>query len=674
MRRTLQRRLALLFHQRCCHRRSHAAATSEASWHRRARRQRQQARAVLAVERARRTLASHHGGGGRQGDGAAAMPAVSSMLPSWTCGVCGIADNWGTKPRCRNCGAYPPESHRNLVKGGKQGGSGSAGGKSSNSKGKGKGLLSAPTGKGNFASDSNQGNLGTFAFRQLQQARKGTKAQQAQSAYQSSFKELQDARRRNEHLQEQCNKLQRELESKSVNAHGGQDDDDMDEGPAEPTEEERKGRMEKLRNSLPYLEETFGAESSAYLEAAAELDHHRRALRGSKPYKTHRTILERKVDKLRKQQARDRDRLAELRDAADEIQKKITSTTETVAERDKELEAAELELKELLLKAVGEDPSPPQTATDPSKSWDNVVSSVAQLVRAPGVPQEFTSQLECVFNQLRTMVTALQTHATAVGAPQGVAQPALAAATAPQVAGNAEPEATPQLSADAAEQLHGQQAEARRQRQQAAQAVHINRFTANYRAEQAARVAETPMDGELPPTGGLVPAAETAAAIAAAPSAATAAAAGSNDGGGSGRPAEPRPNTGPVAAGGNDGDERRTDATTTTTAATTTAAAAAPAATASASSSTESATAATARLEAGLDEVVVSGGESDADADLTEQEEMQVEALVANLPADKKGGVRALLQVRKARLARKTQRLKKPAADDGHAQRDPKRR
>ncbi len=72
--------------------------------------------------------------------------------------------------------------------------------------------------------------------------------------------------------------------------------------------------------------------------------------------------------------------------------------------------------------------------------------------------------------------------------------------------------------------------------------------------------------------------------------------------------------------------------------------------------------------------MVVSGGESDADADLTEQEEMQVEALVANLPADKKGGVRALLQVRKARLARKTQRLKKPAADDGHAQRDPKRR
>ncbi len=71
---------------------------------------------------------------------------------------------------------------------------------------------------------------------------------------------------------------------------------------------------------------------------------------------------------------------------------------------------------------------------------------------------------------------------------------------------------------------------------------------------------------------------------------------------------------------------------------------------------------------------VNSDGESDADADLTEQEEMQVEALVAKLPADQKGGVRAMLQVRKARLARRTQRLKKPAVDEGQAPRDLKKR
>ncbi len=558
-----------------------------------------------------------------------------------------------------------------MVKGGKQSGTIGMGGKSSYGKGKGKGFLPQP-GKGNVASGSNHDNLGAFAFRQMQQARKGNKAQQAQAAFQSSFRELQDARRRNEHLQEQCNKLQRELEAKSTSAHGGHDDDDMDEGPAEPTEDERKGRIDKLRNSLPYLEETFGAESTAYLEAAAELDHHQRALRGSKPYKTHRTILERKVEKLRKQQTRDRDRLVELRDAEEEIQRKIASTSDAVAERDKELEAAEAELKELLLKAVGEDPTPPPPVADAAKSWDHVVNSVAQLVRAPGVPQEFTCQLECVFNQLRTMVTTLQTHAAAVGTPQGVAQPAPAATAPTQHIGNTEPEDTPQLPNDVAEQLHDSQAQARRQRQQAAQTGHINRFIANHRAEQATRAAEM-LGGGPPPSGETAPTTATTTAAAAATPTATAAAASGGGGAGNDRLAEQPPTTTPTPTGDDEACEQRANAATTATAAAATTAAPATATAASASSSTGPSMAAAAGLDQGLVATVGSDGESDADADLTEQEEMQVEALVSQLPADQKGSVRAMLQVRKARLARRTQRLKRPA-DDGNGAREFKKR
>ncbi len=74
---------------------------------------------------------------------------------------------------------------------------------------------------------------------------------------------------------------------------------------------------------MPYLEERFGSDSTVYLEAVEELDVHNKALREAKPYRTHRTILERKVDKLRKQQEKDRERLSELKEAADEIKVKI---------------------------------------------------------------------------------------------------------------------------------------------------------------------------------------------------------------------------------------------------------------------------------------------------------------------------------------------------------------
>ncbi len=528
------------------------------------------------------------------------MPARTS-LPPWTCGICGIHDNWGSKVRCRNCNAYPPESHRNLLNGGK------SSGKEPKGKGKGNASRPAPPGKGNPSIGTQYGNLGTYAFRQLQQARGGSSAQQAQGAYQASFKELQDARRRNEGLQEQNRRLQRELEeAKLGSARGpGDDDETMEEGPEDLGEEERKGRMDKLRNSLPYLEETYGAESSVYIDAAAELDHHQRTLRGTKPFKTHRTILERKLEKLRKQQDRDKGRLTELHDAAEEIRVKITATAASVAERDKEIEAAESELRELVLKAVGEDSAQSAAAPDPARSWDHVVGAVAQLVKAPGVPPEFTCQLESMFNQLRGMVTTLQTHAAAVGAPTGTDQTTTATtATVPNVcnSGRTASDGTPKPN-------------------DAVQTHEAGRNGDNAHGQAAAHSTSSSSGSNQP-----LPAA--AAAAAAAP------------------PAAPTPTTTP---------------TTLTT----------PAAPATATDVTpsEAAPCPTNGGSTAADDE----GESDGD-NLTDQEDMEVEALGPSLSPAQRSRLRAMLSIRKVRLAKRTMRLKKPAADEGHVQRESKKR
>ncbi len=369
---------------------------------------------MLAVERARRALAGHHGGGlGNQhrrlpatampGGGGGADGGSSgekrASFTDWDCHICGLSQNYGWRPRCRNCGAYPKADARRPILG----------------KGKGKGKGGAG-GKGTSSSDD---TLGTFATRQLQAAR----------AAQSGSKELADAKKKSDNLQAEVRRLQKEVQDAKLAALQrnrttsvwNEDGECEAEGPEDFTEEERRTRVERIKNSLPYLEDSFGVESSQFLAAQAELDSHQRALREAKPYKTHRAILERRLEKLRRLQQKDRERLEEYRDAEKEIGTKIANTTSAIEDREKEIEGADAELKELLLKAVNEEgpqQHPPGEGgaaadLDATRGWNAVVGTVANLVRAPGVPPEFAAQLEGVFGQLQGMVQLLQRHAAA---------------------------------------------------------------------------------------------------------------------------------------------------------------------------------------------------------------------------------------------------------------------
>ncbi len=628
-------------------RRQPSVTTTEASWHRRARRQRQLARAFLALDRARRVLSAHHGGGGCSPD-LDPIDCASCDIPvgmpygkgagftNWDCHICGKPDNHGSRTRCRECEAYPRPGARRPLGGGKGAGGkkgGGGGGKNGNPG-------QAVVHNGFNASSKNSTHIGDYAERQLQIQR----THQAQAAFKSSEKLLQDQRRRNEALLEQNRKLMREMAEVKGKRDLEDDDEDMEEGPEELSVEDRKAKIDKIRAGIPYLEEQFGPESELLKEAQSELELHSRAIRETKPYKTHRTIVERKVERLKKQQEKDRERLSELRESAEEIKGKIAATESAITDRERELEAAESELKELLLRAVGEEGvgSMPPPGVDPSQGWDSVVQTVAQLTRLPGVPPEVAGQLDGLFGQLRHMVSVLQIHATSVGAATpaattAAATPTAATAAAPTATTNpstviSSPSATsvPSPTAPTADELRRQQ---RLARAQCLQTAAIADFERNYR--QAQRAANSGLGesavqqdhGDRPPQH---PSAQQATPPQQPPPTETseqtvapaAAAAGSAAGGG-GLTDVPN-STAPTLTTVNDGDDDDSDITGT-----------------------------------------ISEGE---------RENMEIDALVAAIPSEQREGVRTMLEKSKIRRARRFQRrLKKPVIEEAGVPRNPKK-
>ncbi len=103
-----------------------ASPATEAAWHRRARRARQAARGVIAVANARALLAAHHGGGmggardGRGGSGAEGIKYMDWVCPMPNCKF----RNYGSRPRCRECEAYPQGGTRTVKGAGKGAGGG----------------------------------------------------------------------------------------------------------------------------------------------------------------------------------------------------------------------------------------------------------------------------------------------------------------------------------------------------------------------------------------------------------------------------------------------------------------------------------------------------------------------------------------------------------------------
>ncbi len=127
---------------------------------------------------------------------------------------------------------------------------------------------------------------------------------------------------------------------------------------------------------------------------------------------THRAQLERRLEKLRRQQDADKQRLEETLATITNLQKKSEDLKNEMAERNKEIEASDEELKELLRRAMAkgseEGGGETDAAPDPATSWKTVVQAASSIANHPAIPREWAQQLEGLFRQLQTAVTTME--------------------------------------------------------------------------------------------------------------------------------------------------------------------------------------------------------------------------------------------------------------------------
>ncbi len=316
----------------------------------------------------------------------------TTKYTNWSCHICGVANNWGWRSRCRNCDAYPSPAARRPLHG--AGAPGVHRGANNN--------ISNAVSVGGGGSRGGGGT--TLAERQLQQQRQDQRRQQ-------QARDLADARRKTEALREENKRLQRQITAARASKSGDADAEDMDgvEGPVPLTEDQRQIQIGQVRDSLPYFETRFGKESEEYLRAASELETLLRASRDSKPYKTHRAYLERRLERLQKQQAADTAKAEETEQAMEALRSTLGEVREAINEREKTILATENELKELLRTAIGGPEAEADAGqADAHSSWRTVVSAASSLAGRPGVPADWANQLQGLFNQLATVVQAME--------------------------------------------------------------------------------------------------------------------------------------------------------------------------------------------------------------------------------------------------------------------------
>ncbi len=317
----------------------------------------------------------------------------------WTCNVCGTLDNWASRSRCRNCKAYGPKGSGG---GGKGGGGQGPGWKGA---GKGKGIRTAGVAStGSVARSWGIGTGGdstTFAQRQLQRQHEEQKIQRIRD----------ESRRKEEALRAANVKLQRELAAAKggVQKQGDGDDDMEDE---EESDEARQEKIDATQKAIPYLILQFGEGSPPVEKARSEVEELLRAAREAKPYKTHRGQLERRLDRLRKQQAKAKEEEDELLQEVEATQARLNSLRAAMEERERNIASTDDELKDLLRRAIAEGESadtPP--AMDPATAWSTINNTLADMVAQPGVPPAWAAQLGGLLEQVRIAAVAIQQQA-----------------------------------------------------------------------------------------------------------------------------------------------------------------------------------------------------------------------------------------------------------------------
>ncbi len=396
---------------------STAQRAGEPAWHRRQRRARGNARALVRIAAAARLLGQHHsaqrspmpnaqkgrgagtgkggggGGGGKSGNGGNGSQALPG---DWACHICKVQANRDWRERCRSCHAYRSVEMERA-----------------------------------FAEQ---------AQRQSQQQRRSTQQQQHQRQQQQRLQEKKNDEDRRS-LRQQLERLQSELaavKSQQLQSTGAADeegDDDMadDNGYSSWTAEERTKRIDLAKGALAYAIARHGEESDQAQEHRDEISALQKACREAKPFKSHRNLLERRRDELRRKQERDEANITSTKEEIAELQEKLSTLQAAVEERSKQLKQVNEELSVIVRKALEEEGAgesdeggkPP--CGQACAPWSALASAVTGLAGQPGIPDEIAKLLIQV-QQVASAFSA--TAATAQANPGGAGSYAAAAAAA----------------------------------------------------------------------------------------------------------------------------------------------------------------------------------------------------------------------------------------------------
>jgi hypothetical protein len=323
------------------------------------------------------------GGGGSKGGGKGAGGGGLGGAADgvrWDCGMCGLAANFAWRTRCRGCEAYRKR------------------------------------GEGGPLAVSRDPTL-TLAERQVRQQRQAQRAQRETSATERKLREEV------EKLQGQLAASQSNNKTDKLAGAAGEDgcvdvDAELDEleaadGYSSWTEEERRKQIETSRAALTYMVGKYGEASAEATSVRDEISALERASRGAKPFKAHRSLLERRRDRLRARIRKDEDELEKAEAEQEELQKKVEGLRSSMAERNGALRQVEEELAELIKRALAEGDAAGEAGKagdGGATAWSAQAASTTlqNLAALPGIPPEFATLLAHVHQAAMALAQAAE--------------------------------------------------------------------------------------------------------------------------------------------------------------------------------------------------------------------------------------------------------------------------
>ncbi len=266
-----------------------------------------------------------------------------------------------------------------------------------------------------------------------------------QQAEQRLQQQLASARRQADELRAANARLQQQVgrgdkgDDKKGNDDDGDEDMDCEETLESMPEEERQRRIEAIRGGMAYIELQYGAESPEMEKAKGDIEALQKASRECKPFKTHRAQLEKRKERLQRQQAKANEEADALLVQVEELQSKLNRTREGISTRAKQITAVDDELKELLRRALAEGTTDEgnaaagggvQTAEAAAAAWKTFSATLTAMATQPGMPPGWAEQMAGLMAQMQAAAVAIHQRA-AETQPLPATAPAAGSGTKP---------------------------------------------------------------------------------------------------------------------------------------------------------------------------------------------------------------------------------------------------